>query len=86
MPTTINEAQQIVMIINKYLSFEAARACTAELNNAVGQQSSNPSVKMTLQMLADLYENLEQDLIERWIALAKQLGYTEEEIGQVKGT
>jgi hypothetical protein len=55
MPTTQNEALEIVCIINKYLPVGKAAEVTKELRDKVGRKTSNSSLKVTLEMLAVLY-------------------------------
>ncbi len=56
MPTTPLEAKQITTIIDRYLPFEKAKQCTRELRDEVGAHTDNQSLKVTLEMLAILYE------------------------------
>jgi hypothetical protein len=66
MPTTPEEAKKIVRIVNKYLEPKRARNLSWELNEYVGKTTDNDSLRVTLQMLSDLYEldpfQLSQDL------------------------
>ena len=56
MPTSNDEARNIVKIMNEYLTPENARSITRRLDEEVGQQSDNDSLKVSLQMLRALYE------------------------------
>ncbi len=55
MPTTKQEAELIVKIIDKYITRSSATLLMHELNNAVGEKSDNDSVKQTFAMLTKLY-------------------------------
>lgn len=81
MPTTPQEAFTIIDVINKYVPFKTAKKLMAELNDKVGKHSENRSVKMTLQMLADLYTLNTEEAFDKWRLLAQQLGYSHSEVG-----
>ena len=55
MPTSNDEARRIQGIINDYLTKEQAREITKRLDEEVGQQTDNDSLKVSLQMLRALY-------------------------------
>jgi hypothetical protein len=55
MPTSVSEATNICEIINKFLSLEDAREVTSRLYEEVGQTTNNQSLKISLEMLRDLY-------------------------------
>lgn len=59
MPTTPNEAQDIVRIIGKYLPSDKASELAEELYEEVGQVTKNESLAITLRMLKDLTEDTE---------------------------
>ena len=56
MPTSNDEAKNIVSIMNEYLTTEDAQSITRRLDEEVGQKSDNDSLKLSLQMLRALYE------------------------------
>mgnify|MGYP003140057130 CR=1 FL=1 len=56
MPTSKKEAEKIYEIINDFLTQEDAKKITQRLDNEVGQQTSNDSLKVSLAMLRRLYE------------------------------
>lgn len=56
MPTSNDEARNIVRIMNDFLSPEDAKAVTQRLDDEVGQKSDNDSLKVSLKMLRALYE------------------------------
>ena len=56
MPTTNQEAADIVGIVNEYLSPEAAAELVSRLDDEVGKETENDSLKVTLGMLKTLYE------------------------------
>lgn len=56
MPTTLNEAQIIVKIIREYLDAKSAAELSHRLNEEVGKTTENDSVKVTMQMLEDLFQ------------------------------
>jgi hypothetical protein len=57
MPTSNEEARNIVRIMNDFLSPEDAKAITQRLDQEVGQKSDNDSLKVSLGMLRSLYED-----------------------------
>lgn len=57
MPTSAEEAQNIVSIMNDYLPFDKATEITKRLDQEVGSKTDNNSLKVSLQMLRALYEN-----------------------------
>ena len=56
MPTSNNEALNIVEILDEYLDEEQARELTARLEQEIGQKTENDSLKVSLEMLKALYE------------------------------
>lgn len=56
MPTSNNEALNIVEILDEYLDEEQARELTARLEQEIGQKTENDSLKVSLEMLKSLYE------------------------------
>ena len=57
MPTSNEEAGNIVRIMNDFLSPEDAKTITRRLDQEVGQKSDNDSLKVSLGMLRALYED-----------------------------
>lgn len=57
MPTSNDEARNIVRIMNEYLTPQDAQNITRRLDEEVGQKSDNDSLKVSLQMLRALYED-----------------------------
>jgi hypothetical protein len=55
MPTSNQEAQAIVEIVDEYLEQDKARELMARLNKNVGSATDNSSLKISLQMLDALY-------------------------------
>ena len=55
MPTSSDEARKIQQIINDYLTPDQAKEITKRLDEEVGQKTDNDSLKVSLQMLRDLY-------------------------------
>ena len=55
MPTTFEEAKAITSIINDYLTPEQAKEITNRLNEQVGRNTSNSSLRISLDMLETLY-------------------------------
>lgn len=55
MPTSNQEAQAIVEIVDEYLAQDKARELMARLNENVGATTDNSSLKISLQMLDALY-------------------------------
>ena len=57
MPTSNEEAVNIVRIMNDFLSPEDAKTITRRLDEEVGHKSDNDSLKVSLGMLRALYED-----------------------------
>ena len=55
MPTSMSEAHKIASIINEYIGQKVAKELKSRLDEEVGQQSDNDSLKVSLQMLKMLY-------------------------------
>ena len=55
MPTSNEEARQIVEIINDYVSQEEAEELTARLEQEIGRGTDNESLRVSLEMLKALY-------------------------------
>ena len=55
MPTSASEAHKIASIINEYIGPKVAKELTSRLDEEVGRESSNDSLKVSLQMLKALY-------------------------------
>jgi len=67
MPTSNEEAKHIVEIINDYVSQEKAKELTERLEQEIGQETDNESLRVSLEMLKALYaapSNPNQDAIE----------------------
>ena len=56
MPTSKEEATKIYEIINDFLTLQEAKAVTARLDEEVGRNTDNDSLKESLTMLRQLYE------------------------------
>ena len=56
MPTSDNEAKNIQEIMNDFLTKEEAREITIRLDEEVGKNTNNDSLKVSLSMLRRLYE------------------------------
>jgi hypothetical protein len=56
MPTSNDEARNIVSIMDDFLSPEDAKNITQRLDDEVGKKSDNDSLKVSLKMLRALYE------------------------------
>ena len=56
MPTSNDEAKRICNIINDFLSEMDALIITRRLDEEVGEQTDNDSLKVSLKMLRGLYE------------------------------
>lgn len=81
MPSTPVEAMKIVGLINRYLPYDKAKAIAHDLNELVGKPSENVSLKMTMQMLEDLYTLPAMTRLEDWHRLATMMGYQPDELG-----
>jgi hypothetical protein len=57
MPTSSEEAKNMVSIMNDFLSPEDAKTITRRLDEEVGKKSDNDSLKVSLGMLRALYED-----------------------------
>tara|TARA_Y100000034_G_scaffold129820_1_gene187004 strand:+ start:3483 stop:3938 length:456 start_codon:yes stop_codon:yes gene_type:complete len=55
MPTSQNEAKAIQDIINEFLTPEEAQEITTRLNQEVGENTDNDSLRVSLEMLKGLY-------------------------------
>ena len=55
MPTTKEEALKITEIFDEYLTPEEAQEITNRLHNEIGENSTNTSLKVSLEMLRALY-------------------------------
>ena len=55
MPTSANEANSIVEILDEFLDESQARELTARLEQEIGQKTENDSLKVSLEMLKALY-------------------------------
>lgn len=57
MPTSTDEARQIVRIINDFIEPAVAQTLTQRLHDEVGQHTDNESLAVSLKMLKDLYNS-----------------------------
>jgi len=57
MPTSNDEARQIVGIINDFIESAVAQTLTQRLHDEVGQHTDNESLAISLEMLRDLYNS-----------------------------
>ena len=57
MPTSVEEANSIVEIMDDFLDADDARELTARLEHEVGQGTDNDSLKVSLEMLKELYKD-----------------------------
>ena len=57
MPTSVQEANSIVEIMDDFLDADDARELTARLEHEVGQGTDNDSLKVSLEMLKELYKD-----------------------------
>jgi len=57
MPTNKEEARRIYNIVNDYIGLRVARELTKRLVVEVGTETTNGSLKESLQMLYDLYHS-----------------------------
>jgi len=56
MPTSVSEAKRIQGIMNDFLTLDEAREITQRLHSEVGENTTNDSLKVSLEMLKRLYE------------------------------
>jgi len=56
MPTSDNEARNIQEILNDFLTIDQAKEITTRLDEEVGKNTDNDSLKVSLSMLRRLYE------------------------------
>ena len=57
MPTSVEEANSIMEIMDDFLDADDARELTARLEHEVGQGTDNDSLKVSLEMLKELYKD-----------------------------
>ena len=57
MPTSVQEANNIVEIMDDFLDADDARELTARLEQEIGQHTDNDSLKVSLEMLRELYKD-----------------------------
>jgi len=55
MPTSVHEANKMYEVIIKHIEHEAAQKLVEELNNEIGKPTNNMSLKVSLQMLFNLF-------------------------------
>ena len=69
MPTSVEEANSIMEIMDDFLDADDARELTARLEHEVGQHTDNDSLKVSLVMLKELYKDKtgkrKKDLLKR---------------------
>jgi len=58
MQTSREEAARICEIIDDFLTEEEAKAITVRLDEEVGKDTDNDSLKVSLSMLRGLYEHI----------------------------
>ena len=56
MPTSESEARKIQEIVNDFLTTDEAKELTMRLDEEVGKNTDNDSLKVSLSMLWRLYE------------------------------
>jgi len=57
MPTSVEEANGIMEIMDDFLDADDARELTARLEHEIGQHTDNDSLKVSLGMLKELYKD-----------------------------
>jgi len=57
MPTSVEEANSIMEIMDDFLDADDARELTARLEHEVGRGTDNDSLKVSLEMLKELYKD-----------------------------
>jgi hypothetical protein len=57
MPTTQDEAFTIATLVCKYLPMDKAKVLAAELYENVGRMTSNKSLRTTLEMLKQVFDD-----------------------------
>ena len=57
MPTSVEEANGIMEIMDDFLDADDARELTARLEHEIGQGTDNDSLKVSLEMLKELYKD-----------------------------
>ena len=57
MPTSVEEANGIMEIMDDFLDADDARELTARLEHEIGQGTNNDSLKVSLEMLKELYKD-----------------------------
>ena len=69
MPTSVEEANSIMEIMDDFLDADDARELTARLEHEVGRGTDNDSLKTSLEMLKELYKDKtgsrKKDLIKK---------------------
>ena len=58
MPTSVEEANSIMEIMDDFLSPEQAKEITKRLEEEVGKETDNDSLKVSLEMLKSLYHDI----------------------------
>ena len=57
MPTSVEEANGIMEIMDDFLEADDAKELTARLDHEIGRHTDNDSLKVSLEMLRELYKN-----------------------------
>ena len=61
MPTSYSEVHQIKEIMDSFLCASHGKAITTRLYEEVGAKTSNNSLKVSLAMLKELYEDIQDE-------------------------
>ena len=61
MPTSVHEANKMYRIIIKHIELETAQNLVEELNDKIGKPAENKSLKVSLQMLFNLFHPPQED-------------------------
>lgn len=61
MPATVEEAQDIVRILSRYLPLDRATQLVVDLDKEIGERTDNDSLRVTLRMLRTQLEDMEEE-------------------------
>ena len=61
MPTSSHEVNKMYRVIIKHIGKETAQKLVEELNDEIGKPTDNMSLKISLQMLFDLFHPPQED-------------------------
>lgn len=61
MPTSVHEANKMYRVIIKHIELETAQNLVEELNEEIGKPTDNMSLKVSLQMLFNLFHPPTED-------------------------